>query len=250
MPTKKSIPALPVREDHDPAEWGNIPVAGLDDQQLYDPYANIRVNNRRRSGDSKWKKVIDSRKKVPKTREQLRATGRRAKKMHKDPAFRSMMDQMYRGPKFLNSVLRANRDPARNQKISKKLSQIVKIPEGTMTVSEAARLHKITNEGVRYRCQSAGAKWRQWQMKSISKRKITMDSDKRQQMDLKRLRAIAEKTGYIQTPQGKFLSVRQAWRAEHKKDPNIRGNPHVWFVRMCEQYPRIYRRIKAKKRTN
>ena len=241
---------LPHREDWNPEEWGNIQLSGLTDAELHDPYANIRVNNRLRSKDPNWKKIIDSRRQIPQTAQQRRASSHRAKKMHKDPEFRAKMREVYRSEKFLTNTRRANSNPERNQNISEKLSQIVQTPAGTMTVNQAAKLHKITTEGVRYRCRSAKPKWKLWRMKSTNKKMIYVDNSKRQQMDYKRLQAIAEKNGYIHTPLGKFLSVRQAWKAQCKKDSKTQANAHVWFKKMCELKPKNYCRITVKKKPN
>lgn len=58
----------------------------------------------------------------------------------------------------------------------------------------------------------------------------------------KRIESMAKNKGYIITPLGKFLTVRYAWQAHCKQDPNTTKNPHNWFKKMCKDYPNDYYR--------
>jgi len=227
----------------DDIEWGNKTLPGLSHEEIMSSHVNIIVNNRNRKDSKEWQKVIKKRRKPVLTEKQRKAKSERTKKLWQDPEYYEYM-QSLRDDKWIEKMKKANANPVRNKKISKANSIRVQTPDGIFkNAMEASKHYNITAEGIRHRIKTK----EDWLYLDAQPTKPKAKSKKQNAASrLKRLTAIAEKNGYVYTPYGKFLSVREAWREEQKYNDVI-PNAHVWFKEANKNMPtKYYKKVDTK----
>lgn len=236
MSDKKNIPQTE-------QGWGNISLDGLTDQELYGKNWDHSARNYERYADPNFKKkhheaIIKATQSEEWKNKHLKANQKmRTKEWNLAHAKR--MKEIYKDPKWIESVKKANLSEERNNKIRQSLTLIIKTPDGIFTTKEAKEYYGLSTSGIRHRCNTlsdwtiikAGSASEETR-KKLSKASLTSAS--------KRLQTQAEKRGYVYTPYGKFLSVREAWRAEKEITPNIPTNSHVWFTSQHKKDPLKY----------
>jgi hypothetical protein len=206
---------------------------------------DLANRNKAREGTEEWKKVIKTRDYSHTQTKEWKERSRQVKLQQlSDPVwkenFDKKMQEVYKSEKFLNSCLEKNRDPERNKKISQALSTQVQTPDGLFdSIAKCAEFYNISSEGVRYRCKT-NPNWQQLKPGKASTSTKKKLSKSAKETKNKRLESIAKSKGYIYTPQGKFLSVREAWRAELEVDLTIIKNSHFWFKDACARNPKKY----------
>lgn len=140
-------------------EWGNIELPGLSDEVLYKKNWNRVAINKERFSDVKFrekhkKSIIDA----VNTEEVKRKKKLAQKKFRTDEYNKNhqkVMADLYKSSRWKESVLNANKNPVRNQKIREALSFGVHTPLGEFqTLGQAAIAHNITSEGIRYRIKT------------------------------------------------------------------------------------------------
>jgi len=223
---------------NDDSLWGNQETETLTHEQLISPHATIIANNRARAGSNEWKKVIEKRRVHTRTKEQKEQASARTKKLWQDPNYaqRVKKGQEENRDKWLKNLRRANANPKRNKKISKAHSIRIQTPDGIFANAQKASEHyNITVEGIRHRIKTK----EDWFYLDAQPPKRVRTKKQNAADRIKRLTAIAEKNGYIYTPYGKFLSVREAWREEQKHTKTC-NNPHVWFKNANKDMPDKY----------
>ena len=223
-------------------EWGNIELPGISDSELFDPYINIRINNKNRAGSDEWKKVIDSRRKPQFSDEQRKALSDRGKKLTSDPEFKKKMQKVYKSEEFLEATTKANQNPERCKKISQAHSNHVKTEDGVFTFKEACDKYNMTTEGIRYRIQTR-EDWILVKQRTTSAERSKQLSEGAKKTAEQRQKAIADKKGYVFTTLGKFYTVRQAW-LHHKEQGDEQAIAQQqyggWFRKMTKLFPNDY----------
>lgn len=210
---------------------------------------NVANSNKSRAGTQEWKKVIDQRDYSYFQSEENRENKRNIKQQQLSneewrKKFNEKMANVYKSEHWREAVIKANTDPERNNKISKALSCKIQTPDGIFdSIAKCAEFYNITPEGVRYRCKT-NKEWNKLSFGRVSddtKKKLSLSNTKSKD---KRLETIAAKEGYVYTPLGKFLSVRQAWVSETNNQLTSMKNPHVWFTSMNKKFPNKYYKAK------
>jgi hypothetical protein len=232
-----------IMDKHDRDEWGNIPLPGLSDEELFSKNWDHSARNYERYADPTYKKrhheaIIKATQSEEWKKNQLEANQRMRTKEWNQKHL-EIMKELYKDPNWIENVKKANSSPERNAKISKALSLIIQTPDGIFTSKEAKEYYGLTITGIRYRCNTL-ADWnviKEGCVTEKTKQKISKASTLSAK---KRLQTLAEKKGFICTPYGKFLSVREAWRIEKQKTPNIESNSHNWFLKQNLKDPLNY----------
>lgn len=201
-------------------------------------------SNVARTGTEQWQEVIKNRDYSYFQSEENRQRKSEQKQNQLNDAdwkkkFDKKMKEVYSSDLFKNSVNQANKDPVRNSKISKALSIEIKTPDGTFkSIKECSDYYNISTEGVRYRCKT-DPNWTQTKSRGNQETKKKLSNSAKATAS-KRLENIANKKGFIFTPYGKFLSVREAWREEKLYNNSIHNNSHIWFKKISELDPDRY----------
>ena len=220
----------------DDVEWGNQETDTFTHEQLISPHATTIANNRARKGTKEWREITAKRKLHVRTPEEIAEASRRSKKLWQDPEYKKVQQEKYNN-EWIETVTIANKNPKRNKKISKSNSKKIQTPDGIFkNAIEASNYYNITAEGIRHRIKTKDD-WFFINNKKINRKPKTKKQN--EQDRFKRLTAIAEKNGYIHTPYGKFLSVREAWR-EEQKHTKTGNNSHVWFKNANRDKPDQY----------
>lgn len=216
-----------------------------DDEKYNEFLRKRRESNSSRQGTEWWAEVIKNRDySHTQTKEWSEKSRKIKQKQLNDPVWKEKFDkrmkEVYKSDKFINAVNEANSSEERNKKISKAHSTPVKTPDRIFpSMHECALYYNITSEGVRYRCKTKEG-WEQLKsgLASVATRKklVRSGSNSRE----KRLKSIAAHKGYIYTPSGKFLSVREAWKQEVINELTADKNPHNWFKKMNQKFPEKY----------
>jgi len=224
---------------NDDSLWGNQATDTLSHEQLISTHATIIANNRARANSDEWKKVVAKRKVPTLSKEQRKEASARTKKLWQDPDYAQSVKkgQEENFDEWLENIRRANTNPERNKKISEAHSVRLQTPAGIFAnAKKASEYYNMSLEGIRYRIKVK----EDWFYLDPQPPKPKARSKKQNEADrIKRLTAVAEKNGYIYTPYGKFLSVREAWREEQKHN-KIPANPHLWFKNANRDMPEKY----------